>query len=193
MDGALEKLADAIYENAFSNDRIAAALDRLADVAEKALRLINPPPAPQPPAAIVPLAERFLTFGETRMDIEQFSLNYPEHPTADVVSREVTLTIATGAGLPPDVPIMQTRSVAGRLAGGTGDDLTLGRDIATVGAFEVPQGYAFSVGVISIDDGGNQTASLVQEFTAEDHTAPAAEGGGTVTPLAERTVPDPVV
>ena len=175
----LDKQADAIFE-------LAEAIDQYTK------RAFPQPPAPSPPAQIVPLNERHLIFGEIRMDIEQFALTYPEHPTADVVGRIVTLTIVPGATLPVDVPALQVRHLAGRAAGTTDQDLTAGRDISTAGAFEVPQDAAFSVSTVSVDDKDNQSAAVVQEFTAEDHTAPEAVGGASVAPLGERTVADPV-
>mgnify|MGYP001589351824 CR=1 FL=1 len=172
--------------------QIARALERLATVAERMAPPPDEPPAPSPPGTLKHLSERFTFLGEIRMDIEQFALTYPEHPTADVADRIVTLNIADGAALPADVPSQQIRHLAGHLAGVTDTDLTEGRDIATVGAFECPQGIAFIVSTVSVDDAGNRSEAVVQNFTAEDHTAPEAIGGAVVSPLAERTVADPV-
>lgn len=184
--GVLEALVEVIGKHADATFELADAIDRYADRA-----FPDEPPAPSPPAQILPLNERHLIFGETRMDIEQFALTYPEHPTADVVDRVVTLTIAPGATLPAGLPDVQVRHI-GRAAGNTDSDLTEGRDYAVAGAFEVPQGVAFSVSTVSVDDAGNQSAAVVQEFTAEDRTSPEAVGGASVAPLGERTVADPV-
>jgi hypothetical protein len=121
------------------------------------------------------------------MDIQQFSFNLAER-TDDVVKREVVLTIAENVAVPDGFPRVQTRSVEGAGAASTGTDLSEGRDIAIDGAFEAPEGATCSLSVVAIDNAGNKSLPLEQEFIATDEIAPVAEGQAEAVRLGERQV-----
>ncbi len=185
-----DSLALALHRIAFAHERAAKALDRMS-------RGINPPPAQQPPVEIVPVSERTqqivyppLPFNMRTidMDIQQFALRLPAHPTPDVVRREVTLSIDADLPSGLSLPIAQLRVVQGRDADTTSPNTDPNRDIANEGAFEVPQGLAFTVSTVAIDDAGNASDPTVQQFTAIDQTPPAAGGVEAVVAVSERHV-----
>jgi len=164
-----------------------AISDHLADIATILrafyVRQYGKPATPQPPTRI-PLSERQ---GDPNVDIQQFQLKLG--PLADVVTREVVLTIDAEAALPAGLPPVQTRTVDGGGEALTPNSLDPGRDIANQGAFEVPENAAFTVRTTAIDDAGN-TSEATHEFVATDQVPPDAPDAPAVQALAEREAAD---
>jgi len=167
-------------------DEIAQALGRIATVIEKAYAQIFLPYKEWRGVTRRSLNERHIKIGDATLDVQQFCFNLVER-TDDVVERHVTVRISDEVELPAGIPQQQVRVVGeGELI--TGDDLDPDRDIATEGAFEVPEGAAYTLTVVAIDNGGNRSEPYIQELVQGDDIAPAAETSLEREPLAERVV-----
>lgn len=168
---------------------IGKQLGRLADAVWAFYEKAYPRPKPEPPLELVPLGERFLQQKDLIMDIQQFAFRLGDRQD-DTVNREVTLTIADEVALPEGFPRVQVRNFPGLTGGTTSEDLTPERDIASEGAFEVPEGATYRIETVAVDNGGNRSVPTVQELTATDEVSPVAEGVLERVPLAERQVED---
>lgn len=89
------------------------------------------------------------------MDLIKFVVSVPEEATADVVKREVTVTLADGS--------VSSVDVVGRAAGDSAE-------------FSGPQDSEVTVSVVNVDDAGNKSEPRVKVETLKDTFAPPEPG-----------------
>lgn len=177
-------------------DNQAIQLKRIADVLWLFYKKQYPEDMKEPPLVRVPLGEyqkslhQALGLRGMKMDIQQFAFRVSER-TDDVVARVLTLTIPDEVEVPDGFPRVQVRTIEGAAAGQSDGDLSPDRDIATVGAFEVPEGANYTLSTVAMDNAGNQSVPTVQDLNAADEISPSSEGVLERLPLAERSVEDP--
>jgi hypothetical protein len=153
--------------------RIAAALERLATVAEVfALGDVTPPPMPGV-VSVRYTGEFFYRLNDegARMNLIRFVIVLPNEDTLDVVNRKVTVGFADGTSAET---IME-----GRLAGETVE-------------FKGAQDSTITVRVVSYDDATPPNVSVprVQTFTLADIFAPPEPGEVGLRATGEEPVPD---
>ena len=141
-----------------TNEDILTQLTRIADAAERIANVFDPeaPAPPMPgPVAIRATGEVRVTIGGIEMDQIRFVVTVPAEDTADVVKREVTVTLADGTVL--------TGEVSGRTSGESAE-------------FSGPQDSQVTISVVNVDDAGNKSEPRVKVETLLDTFAPPEPG-----------------